>query len=155
MGKHALFALVGVSLVASAVLATPGRGVVGRVLGNRLALWLGLISYGIYLWHVTVLQVLEDLGFQRSLHWHPFLVVTAVALVATSAVAAASWYLAERPLLSLTPRRTRDRRAREQDRDEREAGHLPVPVHAGVDGPGGERRAGGGLVSDAGGDAAE
>jgi len=155
MGKHVLFAVVGVSLVASAVLATPGRGVVGRVLGNRLALWLGLISYGIYLWHVTVLQVLEELGFQRSLHWHPFLVVTAVTLVATSAVAAASWYLAERPLLSLTPRRTRDRRAREQDRDEREAGHLPVPVHAGVDGPGGQGGAGGGLAADAGGDAAE
>jgi peptidoglycan/LPS O-acetylase OafA/YrhL len=155
MGKHVLFAVVGVSLVASAVLATPGRGVVGRVLGNRLALWLGLISYGIYLWHVTVLQVLEDLGFQRSLHFHPFLVVTAVTLVATSAIAAASWYLAERPLLSLTPRRARDHRAREQDRDEREAGHLPVPVHAGVDGPGGERGAGGGLAADAGGDAAE
>ena len=155
MGKHVLFAVVGGSLVAAAVLATPGRGVVGRVLGNRLALWLGLISYGIYLWHVTVLQVLEDLGFQRSLHWHPFLVVTAVTLVATSAVAAASWYLAERPLLSLTPRRARDHRAREQDRDEGEAGHLPVPVDAGVDRPGGERGAGGGLVADAGGDAAE
>jgi peptidoglycan/LPS O-acetylase OafA/YrhL len=155
MGKHVLFAVVGAALVASAVLATPGRGVVGRVLGNRLALWLGLISYGIYLWHVTVLQVLEELGFQRSLHFHPFLVVTAVTLVATSAIAAASWYLAERPLLSLTPRRARDHRAGEQDRDEREAGHLPVPVHAGVDGPGGEGGAGGGLVTDARGDAAE
>ena len=157
MGKHVLFAVVGAALVASAVLATPGRGVVGRVLGNRLALWLGLISYGIYLWHVTVLQVLEDLGFQRSLHFHPFLVVTAVTLVATSAIAAASWYLAERPLLSLKPprRRARDDRAREQHRDEREAGHLPVPVHAGVDGPGGQGGTGGGLVADAGGDAAE
>jgi len=127
------------------------------VFGNRLALWLGLISYGIYLWHVTVLQVLEDLGFQRSLHFHPFLVVTAVTLVATSAIAAASWYLAERPLLSLKPprRRARDDRAREQHRDEREAGHLPVPVHAGVDGPGGQGGTGGGLVADAGGDAAE
>jgi len=155
MGKHLLFAVVGAALVGSAVLATPGRGVVGKVLGNRVALWLGLISYGIYLWHVTVLQAGEEIGFQRSLHWHPFLVVTALTLVITCAVAAASWYLAERPLLSLTPRRARDHRAREQDRDEREAGHLPVPVHAGVDGPGGERGAGGGLAADAGGDAAE
>jgi peptidoglycan/LPS O-acetylase OafA/YrhL len=155
MGKHLLFAVVGAALVASAVLATPGSGVVGRVLGNRLALWLGMISYGIYLWHVTVLQVMEELGVQRSLHFHPFLVVTAITLVVTCAIAAASWYLAERPLLSLTPRRARDRRAREQDRDKGEPGHLPVPVHAGVDGPGGESGAGGGLVPDAGRDAAE
>src|SRR3954466_16355467 len=66
MGKHVLFAVVGVSLVAASVLATPRRGVVGRVLGTRVALWLGLISYGIYLWHVTVLQAMEELGFQRS-----------------------------------------------------------------------------------------
>jgi peptidoglycan/LPS O-acetylase OafA/YrhL len=155
MGKHVLYAVVGASLVAAAAFATPGRGVVGRVLGNRLALWLGLISYGIYLWHVTVLQVGEEIGFQRSLHFHPFLVVTAVALVLTCAVAAASWYLAERPLLRRAGSRPRDRGAREQHRDERERGHLPVPVHAGVDGPGGERGAGGGLVADGGRDAAE
>jgi peptidoglycan/LPS O-acetylase OafA/YrhL len=151
MGKHLLFAVVGGSLVAAAVLATPGRGVVGRVLGHPLAAWLGLISYGIYLWHVTVLQVLEELGFQRSLRFHPFLVVTAVTLALTCAIAAASWYLAERPLLSLP----RDRRARQQDRDERQRGHLPVPVHAGVDGPGGERGGDGRLVAGGGGDAAE
>jgi peptidoglycan/LPS O-acetylase OafA/YrhL len=158
MGRHLLYAVVGASLVAAAVLATPGKGVVGRVLGNRLALWLGLISYGIYLWHVTVLQVLEDLGFQRSLHFHPFVVVTAVSLVLTSAVSAASWYLAERPILragSLPWRRARDRGAGEEEGDQRERGHLPVPVHAGVDGPGGERGAGGGVGADGGGDAAE
>jgi peptidoglycan/LPS O-acetylase OafA/YrhL len=153
MAKHLLYAVVGASLVAAAVLATPGRGVVGRVLGNRVALWLGLISYGLYLWHVTVLQIGEEIGFQRSLHWHPFLVVTALALLLTSAVAAASWYLAERPLLRLKP--PRYRRRREQHRDERERGHLPVPVHAGVHGPGGERGAGDGLVADARRDASE
>jgi peptidoglycan/LPS O-acetylase OafA/YrhL len=151
MGKHVLYAVIGASLVGAAVLATPGRGVVGRMLGNRLALWLGSISSGIYLWHVTVLQIGEENGFQRSLHFHPFLVVTALALLLTSAVAAASWYLAERPLLSLA----RDRRSRQQHGDERERGHLPVPVHAGVDGPGGERGADRGLVADARGDAAE
>jgi peptidoglycan/LPS O-acetylase OafA/YrhL len=153
MAKHVLYAIIGASLVGAAVLATPGKGVVGRVLGNPLALWLGLISYGIYLWHVTVLQIGEEIGFQRSLHWHPFLVVTALALVLTCAVSAASWYLAERPLLRLKP--PRYRRSRQQHGDERERGHLPVPVHAGMDGPGGERGADGGLVADARGDAAE
>jgi peptidoglycan/LPS O-acetylase OafA/YrhL len=159
MGRHLLYSVVGISLVAAAVLATPGRGVVGRVLGNRVALWLGLVSYGIYLWHVTVLQALEDVGFQRSLHFHPFIVVTIVTLAITSALSALSWYGAERPLLragSRPWRRSREHGAGEQHGDERERGHLPVPVHAGVDGPGGERGAGdGGLPAHAGGDAPE
>jgi peptidoglycan/LPS O-acetylase OafA/YrhL len=159
MARHLLYAVVGVSLVAAAVLATPGRGVVGRVLGNPVAAWLGLVSYGIYLWHVTVLQALEDVGFQRSLHFHPFIVVTVVTLALTSAISAASWYAAERPLLragSRPWRRPPDHAPGEQDRDERERGHLPVPVHAGVDGPGGEGGGGdGGLPPNAGGGAAE
>jgi peptidoglycan/LPS O-acetylase OafA/YrhL len=158
MLRHELYAVVGVSLVAAAVLATPGRGVVGRVLGNPLAAWLGLVSYGIYLWHVTVLQALEDLGFQRSLHFHPFIVVTLVTLALTCAIAALSWYLAERPLLragSRPWRRPRDRAPREQHGDEGEPGHLPVPVHAGVDGPGGQGGGHGGLTADAHGGAAD
>ena len=159
MARHELYAVVGVSLVAAAVLATPGRGVVGRVLGNPVAAWLGLVSYGIYLWHVTVLQALEDLGFQRSLHFHPFLVVTAVTLALTSAISAVSWYGAERPILragSRPWRRPRDHAAREQHRDERERRHLPVPVHAGVDGPGGQGGGGDrGLATDARDSAAE
>jgi peptidoglycan/LPS O-acetylase OafA/YrhL len=149
MAKHLLYATIGLSLVAAAVYATPGRGVVGRVLGNPLVVWLGVISYGIYLWHLTVLQVLEELGFQRWLQWHPFLVLAALTIVLTSAIAAASWYLAERPILragSRPWRRPRDHSAGEQHRDERERGHLPVPVHAGVDGPGGEGGRGDGAV---------
>jgi peptidoglycan/LPS O-acetylase OafA/YrhL len=147
MARHELYAVIGVALVAAAVAATPGRGVVGRVLGHPVAAWLGLVSYGIYLWHVTVLQVLEKLGFQRSLHFHPFIVVTIVTLAATCLIAAASWYGAERPILragSRPWRRPRDHAGGEQHRDQGDGGHLPVPVHAGVDGPGGEGGAGGG-----------
>jgi peptidoglycan/LPS O-acetylase OafA/YrhL len=139
MGRHVLYTVIGVSLVAAAVFATPKRGVVGRVLGNRVAAWLGLVSYGLYLWHVTVLQALEDLGFQRSLHFHPFVVVTVVTLALTCAIAALSWYFAERPLL-------RQYSTRKQHRDQAERGHLPVPVHAGVHGPGGQGGAGDGVL---------
>jgi peptidoglycan/LPS O-acetylase OafA/YrhL len=159
MGRHLLYAVVGVSLVAAAILATPGRGVVGRLLGNRVALWLGLVSYGIYLWHVTVLQSLEDVGFQRSLHFHPFIVVTIVTLAITCALSALSWYCAERPLLragSRPWRRPSEHGAGEQHGDERRRGHLPVPVHAGVDGPRGEGGAGdGGVGANAGGHGSE
>jgi peptidoglycan/LPS O-acetylase OafA/YrhL len=145
MARHALYAVIGVSLVTAAVAATPRRGVVGRVLGHPVALWLGVVSYGIYLWHVTVLQALEDVGFQRSLHFHPFIVVTLVTVAATCLLAAASWYGAERPILragSRPWRRPRDHAAGQQDRHEADRGHLPVPVHAGVEGPRGEGGAG-------------
>ena len=72
----------------------PVRLLRGRVLG-----WVGTISYGIYLWHVAVLELIKralgpasasaDLG-AVLLMW---LAVTAGALV----LGAASWYLVERP----------------------------------------------------------
>ena len=40
--------------------------------------FLGAISYGIYLWHVTVLQALEAHRRARRADWHPFLLAAAL-----------------------------------------------------------------------------
>jgi len=95
MGRHELYALIGASLVAAAAAASPGN----RVFANRVALWLGTVSYGIYLWHVSVIQALQQWGVLGRIHWHPFVVGALLALVLTAGVAALSWYLLERPLL--------------------------------------------------------
>ncbi len=97
MGRHLLYGVVGCALVAAALAAVPGHGLTGRVLSSRGAVFLGTISYGIYLWHLTVIGVLERLDALPT--WHPFLSLAALTLVLTVLVSAASWYWWERPLL--------------------------------------------------------
>jgi peptidoglycan/LPS O-acetylase OafA/YrhL len=99
LGRHVLYAAVGLGLVVAAVSAVPGRGLAGRALANAPVRFLGTISFGIYLWHVSVLEVLKRTGVLGALDWHPFLLGAALTLALSSAVAAASWYALERPLL--------------------------------------------------------
>ena len=96
MGRHLLYGVIGCALVAVALAAVPGRGA-GRVLAHPAAVFLGTISYGIYLWHVTVIEALQRLGLLPS--WHPFLSLAALVLALTVLVSAASWFWWERPLL--------------------------------------------------------
>jgi peptidoglycan/LPS O-acetylase OafA/YrhL len=58
------------------------------------------LSYGTYLLHFPVLQVLASLGWHR-LGFVPYF---AAALVITAALAALSWYIVERPFLKLKRR---------------------------------------------------
>jgi peptidoglycan/LPS O-acetylase OafA/YrhL len=99
LGRHALYALIGLGLVAAALAAVPGRGLVGRALTNAPMRFLGMVSYGIYLWHVSVLMVLERAGVIEALTWHRFVFTALLALALSTAAAAVSWYWLERPIL--------------------------------------------------------
>jgi peptidoglycan/LPS O-acetylase OafA/YrhL len=115
---HVLFALVGAGLLIPAIFGTQGGGVVRRILANRRLAWLGLISYGIYLWQGSVLQVIcqpQGYGFVNgSCRMHnigllqhvPLLSLTVIGVCVTIVCAAASYYGVERPLLRLKYRRT-------------------------------------------------
>lgn len=99
LARHWLYALIGVCVVLPAVVGTPGRGVVRRLLAHPVLAWLGLISYGIYLWHLTMLSLLEKAGIRDV---GPAYLTWPLAGLATAVIAgAASWYLVERPALSL------------------------------------------------------
>jgi peptidoglycan/LPS O-acetylase OafA/YrhL len=101
LARHGLYALIGVAVVVPAVIGTPGRGLVRRLLANRVAAWLGLVSYGIYLWHFTTLTLLEKAGLRDDELLHPYLAWPLAGLATAVVAAAASWYLIERPALSL------------------------------------------------------
>jgi peptidoglycan/LPS O-acetylase OafA/YrhL len=100
---HYLNTLVALGLFLPAVFGTPGRGFVRRLLGTPALIWIGTVSYGLYLWHLAVLQQVAnwgipgDIGVSTGLGgmfvWGFFCLVPALAL------AAASWYGIERPLL--------------------------------------------------------
>ena len=92
-----LLGLAALLLLAPAVLAERS-GMVGRLLENPLAVFVGTISYGIYLWHWAFLSWLSTGSFVTSL---PFSagVILAGTLIASVAAGTASWYLVEKPLM--------------------------------------------------------
>lgn len=72
-------------------------GTVARVLGFRPLVWMGQLSYGLYIWHYPIFR-----QFTRF-DWAPF-VVTLAKLALTFAVASASYYWLEMPFLRLKSR---------------------------------------------------
>jgi peptidoglycan/LPS O-acetylase OafA/YrhL len=98
---------LGFALVVAAVVA--GGGAATRWMSVRPLAWVGLVSYGVYMWHVPVLL------FSRSVGVFPdsYLVRVVLLLVPVLLVAAASWYLVERPAITWAGRtRARERRTR-------------------------------------------
>jgi peptidoglycan/LPS O-acetylase OafA/YrhL len=103
--------LIAFFLLTPAVVEHPTqRTVPQRVLGNRVLLWLGLVSYGIYLYHATLMAWLEDHDAARIFPLNHWIGLVLVTLAFTATVAGASWYIVERPALRWKPEFRRRRR---------------------------------------------
>jgi peptidoglycan/LPS O-acetylase OafA/YrhL len=85
------------SAISLVVLGVAGRGPLARALfESRIVLWLGTVSYSVYLWHWIIGPPIGAwLGASGRLVFGP------VALAAILATAAASYYLVERPFLRM------------------------------------------------------
>ncbi|TQJ50992.1 acyltransferase [Phycicoccus sp. SLBN-51] len=94
--KHVLYLVSAAALVApSALDAVDGTS---RALSSRWMVWLGTISYGVFLWHLPMMFAVQG-GFGLRLFGGQFWLLLALTLALTVPVAAASWYLVEHPLL--------------------------------------------------------
>jgi peptidoglycan/LPS O-acetylase OafA/YrhL len=97
------FGLIAVLLLAPAVFAESNSSdLPRRLLGHPVMAWLGLVSYGIFLWHYVIALNLGPHGTNSS-----FLVVLALTLALSVPAGAASYYLVERPFLKRKYRRPR------------------------------------------------
>jgi peptidoglycan/LPS O-acetylase OafA/YrhL len=103
--RHELEIVVAVGLLVPAIFAAGRGGAVRRLLAWRPLLYLGLVSYGIYLWHEAMVRQIA----KGTSHWMThtvglgvdarFAVLFALTLGAATAIATASYYGVERPLL--------------------------------------------------------
>lgn len=111
-------------------------GWAGRVLDNRRLQYVGIISYGIYLYHQFVIDVHHSL-FAYVLH-RPQLIpdglgLTIAVFAVSVAVAALSWEVIEQPINRWRHRFAGDRAARKADEADDDAGGVAVDL-AGQDG---------------------
>jgi peptidoglycan/LPS O-acetylase OafA/YrhL len=94
MFRGGLVVLSVATAIVVAAVATPG-GLVGVALGCRPLRWIGVRSYGIYLWHYPIIVLTAAAGAAGS----PVSLVRAVAVVAgTIVIAALSWKFIEEPI---------------------------------------------------------
>ncbi|MBT6037772.1 MAG: acyltransferase [Halieaceae bacterium] len=71
-----------------------------RWLGSKVFVWLGHVSFGIYLWHFQVMRALVLLWPELWSTPSMSLLALAISLPATLALAAISYYCVERPLMA-------------------------------------------------------
>jgi peptidoglycan/LPS O-acetylase OafA/YrhL len=107
IARDELHAVVATALLIPAVFAWDKGGAVRRLLAWRPLLYVGLVSYGVYLWNNAVLIKLSNattgwmtdtLGFGPNAR---FLALFAGGIAGTVAIGSVSYQLVERPLLSL------------------------------------------------------
>jgi peptidoglycan/LPS O-acetylase OafA/YrhL len=70
------------------------------VLRDPRAMWLGLVSYGVYLWHRPLVEQLNARGLDGR-HWSHFATGVTATIAGGIALGAASYYVVERPALRL------------------------------------------------------
>ncbi len=102
IGVNVLETLLGFFVVVPAALGPQQHGAIRRLLQTRPLVFLGLISYGLFLWHWFLLGIVLGDWLGWPLQKGNWLTLLAVALPVIVAAATASWYLLERPVMRWT-----------------------------------------------------
>jgi peptidoglycan/LPS O-acetylase OafA/YrhL len=109
VADYALFGVIGVLLLMPAIFGSDGAGAYRAFLRHPIPTWIGLISYGIFLWQFPVIIALLDLGVLDLIPAFTFPVFLLTTFVCTVACAALSYYGLERPVMRLVHNRTSNR----------------------------------------------
>jgi peptidoglycan/LPS O-acetylase OafA/YrhL len=104
MDRQICYGLTAFGLVVPALFGPQDRGIIRRLLRNPAVEAIGLVSYGVFLWHFDWVVKLYSWG---AGHWVPqlrFVSVLIVTLAVTLPCAVASYVLVERPFMRYQPR---------------------------------------------------
>jgi len=110
--KHVLYGVIAAFLLLPGFLGigdtsdgVPPHSWWAAILANPIVVYLGTISYGVFLWHLVLLRFIQNaLGLQ--VFSGGFWIVWPLVVLASIAVASASWFILERPILAWAQRRT-------------------------------------------------
>jgi peptidoglycan/LPS O-acetylase OafA/YrhL len=113
LAQHVLYISVGALVALPGIFgvradAEPASRAIARFLGHPVMAWLGLVSYGIFLWHQPLLDQLLRHDLTARAPAPPFVTALVVTTAGAIAIAAASYYVVERPFLALKDRRRRE-----------------------------------------------
>jgi len=103
-GHWSLFfwhSLSGIFIALIVLGAALGTRLTDQLLANRPILFLGIISYSLYLWHFPIIQWLSRQQLPPLAEGYPFFNIIAWSMVPVLVVAALSYWLAERPFLKM------------------------------------------------------
>ncbi len=104
LGLTVFCGLVAFFLIFPAVFGPQERGGLRAFLTSRVMVFLGTISYGIYLWHIIYVKQV-DIWSRDGVLPHNLYVWFLVILGFTLATATISYYVLERPLIRISQRR--------------------------------------------------
>jgi peptidoglycan/LPS O-acetylase OafA/YrhL len=96
--RQTLYGLFAFFVVAPAVVGPQSQGVVRRVLQTRPLVFLGTVSYGIYLWHESWINMFLRWTGER-VFTISFLELFFFVTLAATAAASVSYFLVERPII--------------------------------------------------------
>ena len=91
-------------LVGLALAVTPSSVLLGRILDNRVAIYLAQISFGVYVWHYLVLELVRvfwvpDIDHGAMSDPTEFLITSGVIIAITMAIATLSYRWMEAPII--------------------------------------------------------
>ena len=103
-GTQVLYTLFGLCMALPVVFPAARRSRLERVLNARVVAYVGLVSYGVYLWHLQLIDLIQGTWFPGG-----FVATNAFALFVVTAafavgVASVSWFVLERPALAFARR---------------------------------------------------
>ena len=106
--RDLMMAVVATALLVPGVFRSAEGGPVRRVLALPAVQFVGLVSYGIYLWHEAVIELVQDV-LDRPMFTGDFPTLLLASFVLSVLVAGASYVIVERPALRLKDRQWRRR----------------------------------------------